>query len=135
MTPIPPRIYPYRSIFFKIIGKEVNYARQSNQGWAAGSTTQDPPALPLRGFQALGERKYNTKMALKMSILYGCITEFYPHVLQNLTLVSFLNGPLDRHKAALLGAMYLATCDSYHLTRKNDSYQLVIWNGHLWGGI
>ena len=28
---------------------------------------------------------------------------------------------------------YLATCDNYHLTRKNDSYQLVIWNGHLWG--
>jgi hypothetical protein len=27
-----------------------------------------------------------------------------------------------------------AACDNYHLTRKNDSYHLVIWNGHLWGG-
>jgi hypothetical protein len=30
--------------------------------------------------------------------------------------------------------IYLATCDNYHLTRKNASYHLVIWNGQLWGG-
>ena len=24
--------------------------------------------------------------------------------------------------------------DNYHLTRKNASYHLVIWRGHLWGG-
>jgi hypothetical protein len=30
-------------------------------------------------------------------------------------------------------ATSLATCDNYHFTRENDSYQLVIWNGQLRG--
>ena len=29
----------------------------------------------------------------------------------------------------------LAMIDNYHLPRKNTSYRLVIWHGHLWGGI
>ena len=29
---------------------------------------------------------------------------------------------------------YLAMIDNYHLSRKNASYRLVIWHGHLWGG-
>jgi hypothetical protein len=24
--------------------------------------------------------------------------------------------------------------DNYHLPRKNATYHLVIWHGHLWGG-
>jgi hypothetical protein len=30
---------------------------------------------------------------------------------------------------------YLATINNYHLTRKNASFHIVIWHGHLWGGI
>jgi hypothetical protein len=28
----------------------------------------------------------------------------------------------------------LATCDNYHLPRKNASYRFVILHGHPWGG-
>jgi len=28
----------------------------------------------------------------------------------------------------------LATIATYHLPRKNDSFDIIIWHGHLWGG-
>ena len=37
-------------------------------------------------------------------------------------------------KGKWMGSNYLATCDNYHLTRKDDSYHLIILRGHLWGG-
>jgi hypothetical protein len=34
----------------------------------------------------------------------------------------------------MYSSIYLATCDNYPLTRKNDSYHLVILHGLLWEG-
>ena len=75
--------------------------------------------------EALGlEKKFQRRVA------WGNLT---PTPFQNWTWVSLLNGPLEQTKEVLLDATSLATCDNYYLTRKNDSYQLVIWNGQVWG--
>jgi hypothetical protein len=45
-----------------------------------------------------------------------------------------MKGLIDRHEAALLGAIYLARPCTYHHPWKNASFRFVILRGHLWGG-